>query len=82
MVAIGWLLQDSRNDRLEFRHRADEATGTTVGVSLQTGMATPVCDDWWSAVQFPIGIVHLFDDTLHMGRLVYPSEEHDQWYEV
>ena len=66
----------------EFRHRTDEAAGTSMGVSLQASMATPVSHDWRCARKLLAGLIYLLNDSFLLGRFLHPRKRHDIGNEV
>ena len=44
-----------------------------MGVPLSSGLATPVDYDWRRVGELPAGLVHLFDDSVLLGREIRSS---------
>ena len=52
-----------------------------MGVPFQTGLAAFAGNGGRSIDEFPAGSVHLFHDSLYMGRPLHGLERHDNGYE-
>ena len=53
-----------------------------LGVPCETRLAALADYDWRCTRQFPPRALHLFHDSLPLGRYLYPREGHDTGYEV
>ena len=55
---------------------------TEYGLGCQARLAATAYHDWWCIVQLPTGTVHLFDDSLCLGRFIHPSTKSPIGYAV
>ena len=58
------------------------ATCSALGVPRQARLAATAYHDWWCIVQLPTGSVHLFDDSLCLGRFIHPGTKSPIGYAV
>ena len=60
----------------------EQTAGSAVGIPFQTGLAASAGNGGRSIDELPAGSVHLFHDSLYMGRPLHGLERHDNGYEV
>ena len=68
--AVGWL---PLGGYVKIAGMIDETTRTAVGVPFQAGLATSADHGGRCVVQFPVGVVHLLNDSFRVGRPIYKS---------